>query len=490
MNFNLKLIHKGLILVSVPLIFEIIFIVILFGMVQRAEVERAKAEHGRILVGEAGELLRDLYNAGAAILAYRMLRNQEYANHLDDYIQRVKVHEDTLARAALGNTRETDFIQRISACADTSLQRFTEAKQVVDEGGQEFAMRPYKNVQKESAELLRELLGLVQELTAYEASASPAPQAEHARVAVHYALLGGVVLNIMVALSLAVFFNRGTSQRLGLLMENTHLLANGEKLKLPISGGDEIAHLDKVFHDMADSLEQAAKLKREFVAMITHDLRTPLSSVLGSLSLLSGDQTGALGKEATQEVQSAKANVSRVIRLINELLDVEKMEAGKMEMELDVVPVAYVLENAVDAVRGLAEELNITLSVPSTDAQIYADGDRLAQVMVNLLSNAVKFSPRGKAVKVEVNEAASYVEFKVIDHGPGIAHAHATDIFEKYKQVKGVQGSGQKGTGLGLSISKLIVEQHGGTIGFDSREGLGSTFWFRIPNNILGAERS
>jgi signal transduction histidine kinase len=483
MKFNLKLIHKGLILVSVPLLFEIIFVLLLFGMLQRAELERAKAEHARALVAEAGELLRDLYNIGVAVIAYRMLRTQEYSEHYDVYVKRVKTHEEILKQTATGNATEMEMIDELSAEADRCLTLFHDAKQIIDEGGQEFSMRPYHNVQKEGTAAMRQIVSQVQQVTAFEQAQSYAPHAERARRAVNYALAGGLVLNVLVAVSLALFFNRGTSQRLGLLMDNTHLLASGEPLHSPIGGGDEIAHLDRVFHDMAHSLGEAARLKQEFVAMITHDLRTPLTSVRGSLALLSSGP-GTLPKPVSDELKSAEANVTRVIRLINELLDVEKMEAGKMEMEMDVVPAAYVIETATAAVRGLADELNVHLRVPSTDAHVFADGDRLAQVMVNLLSNAIKFSPKDSTVTVEVSETPTYVEFRVLDQGPGIPKAYEANLFERYKQVKGVKGAGQQGTGLGLSISKLIVEQHDGTIGFTSKPGSGSTFWFRIPAKI------
>jgi len=128
------------------------------------------------------------------------------------------------------------------------------------------------------------------------------------------------------------------------------------------------------------------------------------------------------------------------------------------------------------------------LQIPSSDIHLYADGDRLTQVMTNLLSNAVKFSPRGSLVTVIVEKVPNYVQFKVIDQGPGIPRAHRSNLFERYKQVKGTRVSGQRGTGLGLNICKLIVEQHGGMIGFESEEGRGSTFWFRIPAQAMTKE--
>jgi signal transduction histidine kinase len=316
---------------------------------------------------------------------------------------------------------------------------------------------------------------------------TPEAQAK-ANMAVNYALMVGVIFSFLLALSLAVWVNQGTTRRLRLLMDNSLRLASGEPLHAPVGGGDEISHLDTVFHGMAHSLDEAARLKQEFVAMITHDLRTPLTSVRGSLSLLSNNAYGSVSDGAVKEIRSAESNVTRVISLINELLDVEKMEAGKMEMEFDMVPVAYVLENSLEAIRGFAEPMGVRLEIPSSDIHIYADGDRLTQVMVNLLSNAVKFSPRGSVVTVSVDKEPAYVEFRVTDQGPGIPRAYRSNLFERFKQVASTRVPGQRGTGLGLNISKLIIEQHGGTIGFDSEEGRGSTFWFRIPAQATAKE--
>lgn len=484
MKFNLKLTHKGLILVSVPLVFELMFIAVLYGMLQHAQYERARAEHARAMVGESGEILRDLYNAGTALVAYRLLRNKSYSTRFSENIERVTNHINNLRTMAANDKQELELVGKIAEGVNRGLSLLFDTKQSVDEGGEEFSMVPHHNVQKEVAASMGDLVARMKELNTYEEALGPTTaeaQEKANSMAVNYWLLAGVFTSILLALSLAVWVNQGTTRRLGLLMDNSLRLASGEPLHSPVGGGDEISHLDEVFHGMAKSLEEAARLKQEFVAMITHDLRTPLTSVRGSLSLLSNNVYGIVSDGAVKEIRSAESNVSRVISLINELLDVEKMEAGKMDMEFDMVPAAYVLENSLDAVRGYAEGMGVQLDLPSSDVHLYADGDRLTQVMVNLLSNAVKFSPRGGIVSVAVEKAPSYVEFRVKDQGPGIARAHRSNIFERFRQVSSARVPGQRGTGLGLTISKLIVEQHGGTIGFESEEGHGSTFWFRIP---------
>jgi signal transduction histidine kinase len=490
MKFNLKLTHKGFILVCVPLLFELAFIAVLYGMFKHAEYERARADHARSMVGESGEILRDLYNAGTAVVAYRLLRNKSYSNRFSENIERVNAHVNNLKRLAGKDRREAELVARIEEGVNKGLVLLTDTKQSVDEGGEEFSMVPHHNVQKEVAASMGDLVSRMRELNAFEEAVGPTSTEaqEKANMAVNYALLAAAIFSILLALSLAVWVNQGTTRRLSLLMDNSMRLASGEPLHAPVGGGDEISHLDKVFHGMAESLDEAARLKQEFVAMITHDLRTPLTSVRGSLSLLLGNAYGKVTDGAIKEIKSAESNVTRVISLINELLDVEKMEAGKMEMDFDTVPAAYILENSLDAVRGFADATGIRLQIPSSDIHIYADGDRLTQVMINLLSNAVKFSPRGSIVIVTVERTPNYVEFKVIDQGPGIPRAYRSKIFERYRQVSSTRVPGQRGTGLGLNICKLIVEQHGGTIGFDTQEGRGSTFWFRIPAESTAKE--
>jgi signal transduction histidine kinase len=169
-----------------------------------------------------------------------------------------------------------------------------------------------------------------------------------------------------------------------------------------------------------------------------------------------------------------------LIRLINELLDIEKLQAGKMDMHFDPLPLSYVIENSVQAVRGFAQlkELNIVTSQP--DLEIYADGDRLVQVLVNLLSNAIKYAPRGSDVTIATTGEASFARISVSDRGQGVPDSYKETIFHSYEQVPGASVK-QGSTGLGLAICKKIVEEHGGAIGVESRTGEGSTFWFSIP---------
>jgi PAS domain S-box-containing protein len=223
------------------------------------------------------------------------------------------------------------------------------------------------------------------------------------------------------------------------------------------------------------------RLRQAFVAMVSHELKTPLTSVRGYLTLLELGAFGELPTDALDGAQRAEKNVIRLITLINDLLDLEKMESGKLKVTATKISLKSVLEQSFDAVRQLAQERQVAIELPVEDLSLYADADRLVQVLVNLLSNAIKFSPNREKVIVEVKDLAETVEFKVIDRGRGVPERFKASIFERFEQVEIADARQKGGTGLGLAVCKAIVEQHGGVIGVDSEEGKGSTFWFRLP---------
>ena len=235
-----------------------------------------------------------------------------------------------------------------------------------------------------------------------------------------------------------------------------------------------------VAHDISER-KQAEQMKREFVAMISHDLRTPLTSVELSLDLVCRGAFGALTDKATQRVEDARHNLTYVMTLINGLLDIEKMNAGKLEMRFSKIYIQDVIDRAIEAVEPIAQRDGFKLSVKEVDLELIADQDRLLQVMVNLVSNALKFSPKGGEVKVSTTDFGNALEVSVCDSGPGIPADQQERIFQRFERIEKPGKKSVEGTGLGLAISKAIVEQHGGSIGVQSTEGHGSTFYFRIP---------
>ncbi len=221
------------------------------------------------------------------------------------------------------------------------------------------------------------------------------------------------------------------------------------------------------------------RLKREFVAMVSHDLRTPLTSVEASLTLLSAGALGDISDEARKTVIVAEREVVRLRGLVNDLLDIAKIESGTMDINFEDIQLKDVISQSADSVRPTAADRQIIIECADTDTIAYADGNRLVQVLVNFLSNAVKYSPDGGTVRVHSQSTPEWDEVRVDDNGPGIAPEYLELIFHRFGQAKGENQ--KEGTGLGLAIAKTIIEQHGGTLGVDSKVGEGSSFWFRLP---------
>jgi signal transduction histidine kinase len=231
------------------------------------------------------------------------------------------------------------------------------------------------------------------------------------------------------------------------------------------------------------ALEEQERMKNEFVSTVSHELRTPLTSIRGSLALLAGGVAGPLAPPVAEMVGIAHKNSERLLRLINDILDLDKVESGRLDVCLEPVELAPLLAQAVEAHRGYADTygVRVELALEAPGARARVDVDRLGQVVANLLSNAIKFSPRGERVTVRLSREGSRLRVGVEDRGPGVPDAFRARIFQRFAQADGSDARKRSGTGLGLSIARALVERQGGTLDFTSAPGAGSTFWFDLP---------
>jgi signal transduction histidine kinase len=241
-----------------------------------------------------------------------------------------------------------------------------------------------------------------------------------------------------------------------------------------------------VLHDVTDQ-KSAERLKNELVSVVSHELRTPLTSIRGSLGLLEGGAYGALPDPVRRLVIIGRTNTDRLIRLVNDLLDLEKLQAGRMELRDAPLRVMALVATSVEGVRSFAAENEVRVQTwmdarEGEALEVRGDADRLTQVLTNLLSNAIKYSPAGASVAVRVSRPrADVVRLAVQDEGPGIAEHDLPRLFQRFQQIDGSDTRRHGGTGLGLAISKDLVEQHGGQIGAFSHPGEGALFWVELP---------
>ena len=229
-------------------------------------------------------------------------------------------------------------------------------------------------------------------------------------------------------------------------------------------------------------------MKNEFISTVSHELRTPLTSIRGALGLISGGAVGGMPDQAQEMLKIASNNTERLLLLINDILDIQKIESGRMAFHFQSLDIKPFLQQVVTDSQAYANQFDVKLvlrDIPDK-MRVFADKDRLMQVMNNLVSNAAKFSRRGENVEISVAKHAGNIRVSVTDHGPGIPADFQPKLFEKFTQSDTSDTRKKGGTGLGLSIAKLIMEKHGGRIGFFTKERFGSTFYFELPELLTG----
>lgn len=248
--------------------------------------------------------------------------------------------------------------------------------------------------------------------------------------------------------------------------------------------GTDVTHRVKMVHLQQDQLaylRQMDRHKDEFLSIVSHELRTPLSASYGALKLLQGGVFASKPERNQELIEIAIRNMERLIGLTNDILDVTRLEMGRLVIESRPLEVLSILRSAVEAMQLQAERAGVTLHCQAPSLQVQADSQRMAQVLGNLLTNAVKFSPAGGHIWLEAEPSGQSVRFSVRDEGRGIPPDKLELIFERFQQVDASDSREKGGTGLGLAICRSIVERHGGKIWAESTPGQGSTFYFTLP---------
>ena len=259
---------------------------------------------------------------------------------------------------------------------------------------------------------------------------------------------------------------------------NRHLLASGTRFT---DAAGRVLGAVIAMHDVTERRE-VERRKSEFVSTVSHELRTPLTAIKGSLALLEHGVVGALPDKAAAMVHVAASNTERLIRLVTDVLDLDKIEAGELEYAMTPLEPAELVRAAAEGIQGMAAgaRIEVVTQLGATTA-VVGDRDRLLQVLTNLLSNAVKFSPPDSTVVLSASPVAGAVRFTVENTGPGIPPHQLGLLFQKFRQLGVTEATRRGGTGLGLAITKAIVEQHGGRVGVASEPGRRTRFWCDIP---------
>ena len=251
-----------------------------------------------------------------------------------------------------------------------------------------------------------------------------------------------------------------------------------------LAGQGEDAFFSVFLHDISER-KRVEQMKNEFISTVSHELRTPLTSIQASLAMLADGMAGELPPDALRLIAIASQSSERLVRMVNDLLDIQKIEAGQMHFEARAQPLLPVAERALAAMEGHARKAGVRLlsdwDAGAAGIAASIDADRMEQVLTNLLSNAIKFTPAGKSVTLGLAHTPGKVRLLVLDEGPGIAPEFQQRVFHRFAQADGADSRTRGGTGLGLAISKAIIEEHGGTIGFTTAPDRGTRFVVELP---------
>lgn len=609
----LTLVQKAIILVTVPLLFEFVVLLMCVNLLHQSEIDVRETDHSKAVIAKTNEVIEELNDVGIWYIIYDADTKPIFGDKYTGSVAKLRAGLEALAglikddgtQLTADDEKQLTVVRNVTAESEESLAILDGEMTKIKAGG-----RIDLAVAEKLQENLKEVeTSLIEGVIDPEKVAQERVQAQRSKGMLRVVLILGAWTPILF-FGILVLIQRHTSERLGALIDNGIRLGRGEPLGTVLEAGDEISQIDAVFHEAADRLREAARkeravvdnaadvicsidgngsfiavspaseklwgykpvdlvgkswlefihsedvtraiawsdnlrktasdgvlemrvvrkdgtlidvrwsshwsaaersmfcvvhdiserlelerFKQQFVATISHDLRTPLSAVKSTLELLGAGTWGELSEHGQTKVARAEDNLRHTIDLINNLLDLEKMEAAKIELNKVEVALDKVLKQSGTVVAPVAEAKSVKLEIPEVDVVLNADEQRLSQVIINLLGNAIKFSPHESTVKVDVdvknggrkdsvlNDSPNTVRVSVTDKGTGIPAEMRELIFDRYRQLPATPGGGKPsvGTGLGLAICKEIVEAHGGRIGVDSEEGAGSTFWFELP---------
>ena len=477
----MKLFQKGILLIATPIVAQFIFVLVLLAAYRVTEEMAWKEMRARTQTSELMSISIDCYRAIGLLSAYGLSEDKNLLPVFDRLIE--ILHKKCQNLELL--EREMPDLKSVVPTRDAIDKAISDL-----EGGKKYLLLKrgkvfssvmlLTEVQRDVDSALSNLAVLVDERS--KRAVSDASLIEKRRWIFLSAVILGFTANMLMSAGLLALYAKQFAGRFTVLMDNTQKLAAGEELNPRISGTDELAELDRVFHEMNQSLKEAEDRKNQLMAMVSHDLRSPLTAITITLEVIRNTM-GDLPEVFVTRIDNTRRIVKRLINLVSDVLDLDKLRVGKLKLTLEAVPAAEVVTECLKELEPIAAKSSVSL-VSSVDSQVVvADRERLCQIFINLTGNAIKFSPPGGTVEIACREKKSddknFFQFLVSDQGPGVPEDYRETIFLPFEQVPDNKRKKAGSTGLGLPICKLLVELHGGKIGVENRDK-GSSFWFTL----------
>jgi len=482
-----KVLHKSLILVLLPLLIQTIFFFQLGGVVAKAERMALAERRQSTVVEQVNWLIAIFMSTTSNLGTYIITGHKPYAEEGKLALIDLRRQFDELENLLADSPKQLGHVRQMREIVEVQLKEL----QALEPTEERNSFTYLWSHMKEFRETMQEVgvrTGVLMRMISSEKDQLSKVRKEEARArqSVKDQLLIGMIVNFILVGILLIWFINDITGRLSQLVENARKIPTGQLLDAHVKGSDELAYLDEVLHNAAEDLKKANDHRQSLMEMVAHDLRSPLMSCQVSMQILSSDKMPELPPIAVRQINSVQGNIKRVVEMVNDLLTIDKLEAGKLELDIDEIDVSELAAEAIESVSALAREKQIKINNTCTGEIVDGDFKRLLQILLNYLSNAIKFSPPQSTISVYCGKQDDFVVIFVQDQGPGLEQEDQEHLFEKFYQVSNSedsQGQKSKGFGLGLAICKLLAEAHGGEVGVESQLGKGSRFWLTLPRS-------
>ncbi len=481
----MRIAQKGFLLVTVPLVFELAFVGALFNLLRQAEEQNFKLMQARNVIMRTDAFARKMQNATLAMAGYAVTSDRSTLVVCQNILDQLPSDFAKIEEAARGNQQELAVLKNMAQQIEHYGELLKDIRIAIETRDRLDATEDlFQRVKVSSAEVS----SMVQTISKADKALEKNLLIQQAKTRNGVVLLlgAGVAINVFIAIWLAYFYSRNFVDRLRILKTNSELFTKRQDFLPEVGGHDEISEVDHSFREMAETIKQLEQRKREFVSMVSHDLRSPLMSVEMTLGLFNEGLLGEVNETGLKRLKAAQNNIGRLMSLIRELIDVEAMETGNLNLERTNCCIDDIFQYSFQSIQSLAENKDIEIKFQESNLYVNADADRIVQVITNLCSNAIKFSPEKTTITLQAIEHGEVTKVSVIDQGRGIPEALQPTIFDRFKQVERADRTEKQGSGLGLAICKSIVEAHGGSIGLISNENEGTEFWFTLPSGEAG----
>jgi len=475
-----RIFHKGLLLVLIPLVCQTGLLLFVNQEITASEQTMLRSRRLSDMMMYSLMVQLDFVRATVAQAIYLFTQKAAYQNLASKIFNLIDAHFEKMKELAGSDQEWSSLVEQSRLVRQHQKERLLKLNpgESPDAAVQELSKITEFSERSTEAAVMRERSSLLstQEVSTLESMEAKQARATHA---LSILLVWSIPANFMLGSILLLIFSKNISGRLGLLIDNASRLSSHEKLKNLVKGRDELSFLDLVLHQAKSQIDAASMRRTQIMSSLAEDMSAPLRAAqqdLRDFARLEGD---GLQKECIPYLERSRGNVEHVVLLIEDLLSLESLTIGKIELEKTSVDLKDVAENAIASIASVAQKKKITLQNNCTNLAVVADKRRLIQVLVNYISNAIKFSQKGTTVTVSAEQLPNSIRVIVTDEGPGMDESTRLSVFEKFFQASTEQK--KQGFGLGLAICKLIIESHNGTLGVQSEPGHGSKFWFELP---------